>query len=136
MSSLVQYASLLTLKLLVNFGADVHRGHLIHHAVRRRNQDAMIVMQWLLGLGLSLNIRQYEKHPELWMEKKARGLGTPLHITVDRGEVRIVRFLLQMGADRQIEDSLERTAVDLALTRGSSDIMEVPQNQDEYNNSM
>ena len=40
---------------------------------------------------------------------------TPLHIAVRSGHVRVVEYLLQVGADVDKKDSLDRTPLDVAI---------------------
>ena len=43
--------------------------------------------------------------------------GTPLHLAVKGGHVRVVEYLLQVGADVDKKDSLDRTPLDVAAEK-------------------
>ena len=46
--------------------------------------------------------------------------GTPLHLAVRSGHVRVVEYLLQVGADVDKQDSLDRTPLDVAAEKDVS----------------
>ena len=50
---------------------------------------------------------------------------TPLHNAVLNEQIDAVRFLLEMGADRQIPNDDGITALELARSRGYSDIVKL-----------
>ena len=49
-----------------------------------------------------------------------RNTGTPLHLAVRSGHVRVVEYLLQVGADVDKKDSLDRTPMDVAVLKDVS----------------
>lgn len=128
MSMAVMKASMSTLQLLLKWGADVHRGQLLHFAVRRDRQDIRVVIDWLLGLGLSITSRQYENDPASWLENKAFGMGTPLHIAVQRGDMDTAQYLIAKGADINKLDSIGRSAREIAESKDFTDIVEMLKN--------
>ena len=50
----------------------------------------------------------------------SRIIGTPLHLAVRSGHVRVVEYLLQVGADVDKQDSLDRTPLDVAAEKDVS----------------
>ena len=47
----------------------------------------------------------------------SRITGTPLHLAVKSGHVRVVEYLLQVGADVDKKDSREKTPLDVAAEK-------------------
>ena len=45
---------------------------------------------------------------------------TPLHLAVRSGHVRVVEYLLQVGADADLQDSRKRTPLDVAAEKDVS----------------
>ena len=50
----------------------------------------------------------------------SRITATPLHLAVKGGHVRVVKYLIQVGADVDKKDSLDRTPLDVAMKNGVS----------------
>ncbi|KAL4782159.1 putative hspc200 [Aspergillus varians] len=106
-------ASLSTIKLLFERGADVHKGEPLHHAVVRK-PDVAEVLALLHEKGASLNAKMYENHPSSYSFYFFLGLGLDIHQAASRGQVDAVRYLLERGADPTIKEATQRTALDWA----------------------
>jgi ankyrin repeat protein len=107
-------------KLLLEHGADVHarsRNALdnepIHAAAAGRKADVIAV---LLEYGADVNPRQH-------------GGWTPLHAASQNGDGNLVRLLMAHGADRSLRAANNQSAMDLALTGGHQDVVDI---LDEY----
>lgn len=48
---------------------------------------------------------------------------TPLHLATDRGHTHVVRFLLESGADKSIQDTEGATALDTARILENQDLI-------------
>jgi ankyrin repeat protein len=93
------------LRLLVEFGADIdgavdERGTLLHHAASAGNSADLV--STLLDLGASVDAVDPHGY-------------TPLHTAAMYGDTRVVRLLLDAGADRTARTTEGQTAADLAM---------------------
>ncbi|KAL4783317.1 putative hspc200 [Aspergillus varians] len=111
MSMAMRDAPISIIKLLLDRGADVHRGQLLHHAVHRKS-DEIAVLDLLLDKGASVNRKMYDDHPFSWSMYFFMGLGTALHDAAEEGKVNVVRYLLDKGADPTIKDGRDRTPLE------------------------
>jgi len=68
------------------------------------------VVQWLLEVGMSPNIRN-------------NGDSTPLHSAAGAGATKVVKQLLERGADKTLGDSGDETAAQLAAARGHAEVV-------------
>jgi ankyrin repeat protein len=95
---------------LVNLNADNTSGATpLHLAACYREEDvADRMMRMLIDNGAELNARQ-------------KGGQTPLHHAVARGSVKLVRTLIEAGADPFLEDDQRRSASALAKTLSEED---------------
>ncbi|KIX03847.1 uncharacterized protein Z518_07400 [Rhinocladiella mackenziei CBS 650.93] len=114
LSYAVQYAPFDVIKTLFDYGGSIHRGQLVHYAVRRDQPDTLEVLAYLLNKGASINDVMYQNQMDSYRLQQAFGLGTPLHEAAQRGKLEVIRFLLEKGADPNITDSLGQTAVQRA----------------------
>jgi ankyrin repeat protein len=102
--------------------SSIEKGQLVHHAVER-NQNTIEVLQSLICRGASVNSIQYSEHLDSWNHEHFKGLGTPLHRAVELRKVDVVKYLLQVGADRSIEDTKGRTPLAIAQNVGDADLV-------------
>ena len=107
-------------KLLLQHGADVHArsrnamdNQPIHAAAAGRKADVIAV---LLEYGADANTRQH-------------GGWTPLHAASQNGDGNLVRLLMAHGADAGVRAANNQSAMDLALTGGRQDVVDI---LDEY----
>ncbi|KAL3440240.1 putative hspc200 [Aspergillus insuetus] len=120
----VEYASLSTIKLLFERGADPLKGEPLHHTVNRKTEVAE-VLSLLLEKGAPLNGKQYEDHPNSFRLYFFMGLGTALHQAAWLNNIEAARFLLEKGADVSIIDATDRTPLDWAFEEGHQEIFEM-----------
>jgi ankyrin repeat protein len=107
-------------KLVLEHGADVHArsrngmdNQPIHAAAAGRKADVIAV---LLEYGADVNARQH-------------GGWTPLHAASQNGDGNLVRLLMTHGADPGARAANNQSAMDLALTGGHQDVVDI---LDEY----
>ena len=107
-------------KLLLEHGADVHArsrnamdNQPIHAAAAGRKADVIAI---LLEYGADANARQHAG----W---------TPLHAASQNGDSNLVRLLMAHGADAGVRAANNQSAMDLALTGGRQDVVDI---LDEY----
>ena len=65
------------------------------------------------------NVNQLLTYFEYLFDSR-RITGTPLHLAVRSGHVRVVEYLLQVGADVDKKDSRKRTPLDVAVWKDVS----------------
>lgn len=124
-SAAVQGGSLSTLHLLLQHGGDTRRGQLLHFAMQRSAPDQLAVIDMLIACGAPINARMFENDPESWLYNRSGGMGTPLHKAAELGNLEVVSYLIERGADCSILDSVGRTALDLAKAEAHDDVTEV-----------
>ncbi|KAL4908515.1 hypothetical protein BDW74DRAFT_166168 [Aspergillus multicolor] len=111
MSYAVKETPISTIELLLDRGADVSKGQLLHRAIERES-DEIAVLDLLLQRGAPLNARRYDNHPY-----SAKILffylphGTALHHASGAGKHGVVQFLLDQGADPTIMDTKGKFAL-------------------------
>ncbi|KAJ2920378.1 hypothetical protein MD484_g171, partial [Candolleomyces efflorescens] len=69
-------------------------------------------LKLLLGADPSINIDQPDEYGY-----------TPLHLACDRGHLEVVKFLLEKGANKELQDPDEFTPMELAKVAGREDIV-------------
>ena len=78
----------------------------IHSAAANRDQEkALTSVRLLVAYGAQVNVAQ-------------RGGWTPLHQAADHGYQELVKFLLEVGADRSLKSTDGRTPREMALEKG------------------
>ncbi len=97
-------------ELLVEAGAKLDDGGTPVH-VEAHFPHLLDALQWLVGRGASLDVRHGPEQR------------TALHMAVRNGHVRVVRFLLERGADARIRDASGMTALDLAREQGRAPLI-------------
>jgi ankyrin repeat protein len=116
----VSYGSIDVLDLLLERGADVGKGQLLHEAMRRAPSygDVEPFVLKLLNLGCPINEVKYQNDPVSYNDRLIFGLGAPIHHAAEFRSLSLVRFLLENGADPFILDSSRVTACYWAEKRG------------------
>jgi uncharacterized protein len=97
-------------ELLVGAGARLDDGGTPVH-VHAHFPHLLDALQWLVARGASLDVRHGPEHC------------TALHMAVRNGYLRVIRFLLEMGADPRICDAAGKTALDLAREQGRAPLI-------------
>ncbi|KAJ8114970.1 hypothetical protein OPT61_g3272 [Boeremia exigua] len=116
-------ASISTFRVLLDRGS-VNKGQLVHHAVERRT-DTVAVLDMLVAKGARLDELQYAKDSQSWDHESFKGLGTPLHVATQLGKIEVVSYLLNKQVNRDIRDSRNHTASDIAISMGYQDIANI-----------
>ncbi|KAL2438974.1 hypothetical protein ABEF95_015239 [Exophiala dermatitidis] len=106
LSVAVQEASLEIIQLLFDHGASCEYGQPLHYVTRRSSADLLDVAQLLLLRGARINEILYQSHPPSFQRFQFMRMGTPLHEAAERGDMEMVEFLLNNGADATIQDTL------------------------------
>lgn len=122
MAAAVQYASIRIVKLLLDRGADVRRGKLLHHALNRK-ENIIEMIDLLVGRGAPLDSFMYEPGTYAWGFYFWMGTGTPLQKAVEIGRADLVQHLLRKGADASIANPKGETPLDVARRLGHLEIV-------------
>jgi ankyrin repeat protein len=102
------------------------RGGLLHWAARRKDDDAVEVVQLVLDrCHTNVNKIEYEDDPFSYEARKVAELGTALHEAAKIGSPRVVEFLIQKGTDITIRDSCGQTALEAAEAWESQAAVEI-----------
>lgn len=86
----------------------------MHFAVARDFFDRIIVLNYLLDKGASINQVMFENNADSYEQEELSGLSTPLHSAAAIGCLKMVDFLLSNGADPSIKNSRGKLAVEEA----------------------
>jgi len=68
MSAAAKTGTFSTFKLLLDSGGDVRLGELAHWAILREKDDAVMLLDWLLSLGVSIDAIRYKNDSASWIE--------------------------------------------------------------------
>lgn len=128
MSLAVCTAPLSIIRLLFQSGATPKAGQLLHWAIIRNDSDTLPIVEMLLNFGTPINEIQYENDKPSWTENHLFGMGTPLHTAVEHNQALTISFLLQRGANRNIQNSRGITPLELAEEKKLLDIISILRN--------
>ncbi|CAK7210230.1 hypothetical protein SBRCBS47491_000706 [Sporothrix bragantina] len=148
MSQAVEHTSLdLVRKLVDECGGDIHRGQLLHHALKRKSRiqsgtqseskpmaahDVVEMLSLLLERGAPLNLTLYADDVVSSHKYRNSDHGTPLHEAAQMGNVEAVRYLLAQGADTSIASTRSKTtALAWAENAGHKDVVAMLRSQDQ-----
>lgn len=108
-------------------GGDIGRNQLLHSAVFRDGPEDEVIelVGLLLDKGAAINEIDCQDHPQSSGELRDFSLGTPLHYAAEEGKQKLVSYLLERGADRLIQDSRGRTAIQAAQHRNQSEVVRI-----------
>ncbi|KAK0248849.1 hypothetical protein B0A54_12768 [Friedmanniomyces endolithicus] len=125
LSAAVEFASLPTIQRLVDQEGSVACGQLMHYALRRKSDDRIQAMEFLLRQPSLPPTRKlmYEDEPWWFESQKFFGLGTPLHDAATGGDLDAVRFLIAKGSDPTNKDSLGKLAIEKAHKHGHDSVV-------------
>lgn len=146
MSQAVEHTSLdLVRELVDKWGGDVHRGQLLHHALKRKSEtqsgtqsaaaasDVVEMLGLLLERGAPLNLTLYADDELSSYKYRNSDHGTPLHEVAQMGYVEAAQYLLAQGADTSIVSTRSKTtALAWAEKAGHADIVAMLRSPDQY----
>lgn len=133
MATAVFCAPLSTVKLLVEHGGRVQNNDLLISAAEgyaepttpESGAGRMQVIRYLLDCGAPTDVLQHQYNPAaftIWSDF-GPGLRTALHVAAAAGKVDLVALLLERGADRDVEDTKGRTALQVAKRAGHEQVV-------------
>ena len=112
LSYAVKYADLPTIDLLLGRGGDVRKGQLLHNAICRESHTLEVVKD-LIDRGAPLNSLMYQDHQASWdMFPFMRE--TPLHTALALKRYDVIRYLVSIGANVNIENCKGQTIMQCA----------------------
>lgn len=106
------------IQLLLDHGASLQHGQVIHYAALRELDDRLEVLQYLLDCDRPLNDIMYQDCGDEYFFHMYSGIGAPLHYAAGKGLLDSVKLLIQRGAWHQTRDPLGQTAADWARRYG------------------
>ncbi|EME43624.1 hypothetical protein DOTSEDRAFT_174562, partial [Dothistroma septosporum NZE10] len=126
LSLAIQAGSPATIKMLLEAGANVHEGDVLHYAVERQGDD-LEVMRLLLSCNAPVNAIQFE-HPIARRLRHFLLRGMPLHKACILGKYEVVDLLLRHGANpsstRMRGSQIEQTTpLDIAKQQGDESMI-------------
>lgn len=79
------------------------------------------VVAFLLDHGAAID--EIPDNDHIYEAEREKGLGNALHTAAREGKDEVVALLLERGADPEVKDSLGKSALELAESRGHSSIV-------------
>ncbi|RAQ62948.1 hypothetical protein AFCA_011041 [Aspergillus flavus] len=116
LSMAVKVAPIETIKLLLSRGGTIKHGWLLHYVAMRELADCLEVLDYLLGRGLLVNNVMYKA--------LGTGTGSALHFAAGRGQLDIVRRLVEKGADTLVRDPTGQLAIHWAQNRDYESVVD------------
>jgi hypothetical protein len=118
-------APMSTIRLFLGRCGGIRGGQLLHFAIKRKDEDAVEVIEMLLNLGCPIDSIMFQDDPRSWMEWKLGEPATPLFTAAQNGKTEIVRFLLGRGADPTKPSSKGCTPLEVAERNGYTSIVDL-----------
>ncbi|KAL4745160.1 hypothetical protein BDW72DRAFT_187082 [Aspergillus terricola var. indicus] len=118
-----RHASVSTLQLLAEHGADFARSNALQRAAESNTQGRVEAMQWLLDSVFPINQREFEYDPEEFHKWRGHGLGSALHFAVMANCPEKVRLLLERGAVVNLKDTLGKTPREWGHDEGGEEVL-------------
>lgn len=124
LSRAVQFAPMSIIQLLLDHGGDATKGELVCFACRRDIKDPnnLPLLNLLYERGAPIDIALFESFPNLLDVTMFHG--TPLWSSCARGNIEVVRFLLEHGANPWKKLAISNDSpLDMARRSGHSEIV-------------
>ncbi|KAI2722497.1 hypothetical protein CBS147332_3426 [Penicillium roqueforti] len=102
LSTAFQVASFEIIQKLLEHGVDVFQGQVLHYAARRRLDDRLQVLDFLLEKGLPINNIMF-LYSDDYYANMFDGIGTPLHYAADAGLLDLSNFWLREERQQESE---------------------------------
>ncbi|PYI32281.1 ankyrin [Aspergillus indologenus CBS 114.80] len=113
-----------TIKLLLDYGASLQHGQVLHYAAMRELDDRLDVLKYLLQEGLPVNDIMYQNCGDEYYFNMYSGIGTPLHYAAARGLLDSARLLIENGASPLVKDPAGKVALEWAEYNGQTNVAE------------
>ena len=110
-------ASMEVIELLVQHGGRVYPSNALPAAAKTSLPGRKHVLAYFLNHGAPIDAVEFAHDRSIFKKHWARAFGTALHHAAKRGNNELVEFLLQRGADREVKDSLGKTALQYAIEK-------------------
>ena len=118
-------ASLEVIEMLVQHGGRIQSSNVLPWAAKTSLPDRNGVIRYFLDKGVHIDALEFEHDEKIFKKYSKKAFGTALHHASKRGNVQVVSFLLQMGARRDLRDSVGKTALEYALEEDLQEVVSV-----------
>lgn len=122
----VHHGPFSVIKLLFSKGGSIEHGQLLHWAVQRKLPDRLIIIRFLFEKGVkdSINKVMLQDDLEAYCINMYGGISTPLSHAAAAGNLDVVKFLVENGADPLVKDPSLRIPLDWALSENHTEVAE------------
>lgn len=103
---LAQFAPVESVRRALDHGGRPQDCYALHAAAKGRAPRRLEVVKLLVDHGASVNILEYQNDPTNYERWKGSPLGTPLHYAARFCSADVVDYLLQVGANETLVDSV------------------------------
>ncbi|KAJ5608653.1 hypothetical protein N7528_009220 [Penicillium herquei] len=112
------------IQALLDHGASLQHGQVLHYAAMRKLDDRLEVLKYLLDRKHSPNDIMYQNCGNDYYFHMYSGIGTPLHHAAANGFLDSVKLLVQYGASPRMRDPMGQTPADWAKRNGHEQIFD------------
>lgn len=112
------------IQLLLDHGASLRQGQVMHYAAMRELDDRLEVLRYLIAKGTPVNDIMYQNCGDEYYYHMYSGIATPLHYAAGKGLLDSVKVLVDGGALPSIKDPSGRTAAEWAQMNDHISVVE------------
>ncbi len=118
-------ASLSVIKMLVQHGGEIRSSNVVPSTAKGSKPGRLEVLEYFLDQGATVDDVEYQHDVSIFKKYWRRSFGTALHHAARRGNEEMVKFLLERGANQEIKNSMNKTALELAEEGGYENIVSI-----------
>ena len=136
LSDAIAYGSMDTIHFLLEQGANIHHGNLLHHAALRSDQqEGALLVEDLARRGTDVNAYRFDS-PGVFRWRATYKQLTPLHVACGKMNIPVARALLQNSADPyrrmlHAREDIGQSSMEMALESQDEGLRRLFQDDDE-----